>query len=144
MGRVIHTNSPTKQRNQNRRTVAEMLHRLSRKGAIDDEAQDMAAAIVFALIEIDAGVISSAEAWEKRGYWMKAERFTRDWMWAKETAANLDDVLRHEAWDLIPELILTLMPHFNDIEINKYMRKPASWEGSYARLVAAEPIELPY
>ena len=148
---MIHTNSPTKQRNQLRRTIVEMLHRLSRKGGIDiegdafdDEARDMAATIVFALIAISEGVQSSAAAWEKRGYWMKAERFMRDWEWTKEIAANLDDVLRHEAWDLVPELMLQLLPHFNDIQVNKYMRKQATWAGEYARLIAGEPLAPPY
>ena len=144
MGRVIHTNSPTKQRNQLRRTIVEMLHRLSRKGEIDEEAQDMAATIVFALVDIDAGVQGSAEAWEKRGYWMKAERFMRAWHWTKEVSANLDDVLRHEAWDLLPGLMLEIMPHFNDIQVNKYTRKASSWEGAYAKLIASDPLELPY
>ncbi|MGB1250130.1 MAG: hypothetical protein ACPG8W_05810 [Candidatus Promineifilaceae bacterium] len=144
MGRVIHTNSPIKQRNQLRRTIVEMLHRLSHKGKIDEEAHDMAATIVFALVDIDVGVQSSATAWEKRGYWMKAERFMREWEWTKLIAANMDDVLRHEAWDLLPELMLQIMPHFNDIKVSKYMRKAAAWEGAYARLVAAEPLALPY
>ncbi len=144
MGRVIHTNSPTKQRNQLRRTIVEMLHRLSHKGEIDEEAQDMAATIVFALVEINEGVQGSAAAWEKRGYWMKAERFMRDWEWTREIAANLDDVLRYEAWDLLPELLLQLMPHFHDIKVSKYMRKPTTWENGYARLMMIEPLEPPY
>lgn len=144
MGRVINTDSPTKIRNQNMRTVAEMLRHLTTKQAIDAEAKDMAATIVYALTEIASIVQSSAESWEKRDYWIKAERFLRDWAWAKEVAANLDDVLRHEAWDLLPKLLMEIAPHVATINVNKFMRKPIIWQGNYDRLIAAEPLEQPY
>lgn len=121
-----------------------MLRHIVERGAIDETVKDMAATIAFCLVEIDAGVHVTAAAWEKRDYWMKAERFMRDWKWAKESAANLDDVLRHEAWDLLPGLLMELMPRFSDIQINKFTRKPIFWEGNYAKLVASDPIELPY
>ncbi len=144
MSRVINTNNPTKLRNQNRRTIAEMLRHIVERGTIDDAVKDMAATIVTCLVEIDAGVLVTIAAWEKRDYWMKAERFQRDWAWAKESAANMDDVLRHEAWDLLPSLLMELMPRFSDIQINKFTRKPIFWEGNYDKLVASDPIELPY
>lgn len=144
MSRVIHVDNPGKRRNAARRSVAEILRHLSRKGQIDDEAKDMSAALVFLLTEIKATIDESAAAWEKRGYWMKVERFVRDWEWIPELVANLDDVIRHEAWDLLPELLAELSPHFDDIHIKTLTRKPAEWRGSYNRLIAAPPVSAPY
>lgn len=144
MGRVIQTNSTGKGRAHQRRTIAELLRRLGQKSQMDVEARDMAAAIVFALREIDAGIHQSAVAWEKRDYWIKSEQLLREWGWVRESAANLDDVLRHEAWDLLPALLSEIFPRFTDIEVNKYMRGPAAWQGSYDRLLEAEPLPLPF
>ena len=144
MSRVINTNSPSKIRNRNRRTVAELLRRLSQKETIDAEAHDMLATIVFALQEIWEGVEQTAQAWEKRGYWLKSDRFMREWEWTREVAANLDDVLRHEAWDLVPELMPDCFPRFADIQIKTMTRKADTWQGAYARLLAADPIASPY
>ena len=144
MGRIIHTDSPTTVRNRNRRTIAEMLKRLAQKPEIDDEAKDFAATIVFELIAIDEGVLSSAKSWEKRDYWIKAEKFIREWAWAKETAYNLDDVLRHEAWDLLPRLILELYPKFADVKVTKLTRKADVWEGNYMKLILGEAVEPPF
>lgn len=144
MGRVINTNNPTTERNRNRRLIAELLRRLVSKRSVDEEARDMAATIVLALTEIDAGVRQTVSAWEKRDYWMKAERFLRDWGWVRESAANLDDVIRHEAWDLLPGLLLELSPQFADIQINRYTRDQDAWLGNYERLLDGEPLELPY
>jgi hypothetical protein len=144
MSRVINTNNPNKQRNKNRRLIAELLRRMSGKPTIDDEARDMAAAVVLALKEIDDGLNVTMAAWEKRGYWMKAEKFHQEWSWTNEAAANLDDVIRHEAWDLLPNLLLDLFPRFADVQIAKYTRKEDAWEGMYAALMEMEPLELPY
>ena len=89
-------------------------------------------------------VDESAAAWEKRGYWMKVERFVRDFEWIPETAANLDDIIRHNAWDLLPELLADLSPRFDDINIKTMTRKPTEWRGTYARLMAAPPVPSPY
>ncbi len=139
MSRVVNVDNPGKRRNAARRSVAEILRYLSRKGQIDDEALDMSAALVFLLHEIKATIDESAAAWEKRGYWMKVERFVRDWEWIPEVAANIDDVIRHQAWDLLPELLADLSPHFDDIKIKTLTRKPTEWRGFYRKLLTEPP-----
>lgn len=144
MSRVINTDSPGKTRNRCRRTIAELLRRLSRKQEVDAEARDMAAAIVFKLREIEAGVEQTISAWEKRGYWLKAERFLRDWEWVPEAAANVEDVLRNEAWDLLPRVLAELFPRFADIEIKRLTRPGKVWRGKYDELMAEPPGPSPW
>jgi hypothetical protein len=143
MSRVIHVDSPGKRRNQARRSIAEILRALGRKEQIDEEARDMAAMLVFLLREIKETVDESAGAWEKRGYWMKVERFVRDWEWIPELAANIDDVIRHGAWDLLPELLADLSPHFDDIKIKTMTRSPSDWRGAYRKLMAEPATAVP-
>lgn len=111
---------------------------------MDAEAKDMAALLVYLLREIDEGVEQTATAWEKRGYWMKSERFLREWSWLKEAAANVEDVLRHDALDLLPELLADLLPRFADIQLKSLLRKQELWRGAYARLMAEPPGQLPW
>lgn len=144
MSRVINIDNPTKRRNHNRRTIAELLRRLSQKSAIDEDAKDMTAAIVLALQDISAGVEQTALAWEKRDYWMKAERFIRQWEWTVVSAANIEDVVRNDSWDLLPELLADLFPRFADIQIKTMTRKDDSWRGAYSWLVAQPPGKLPW
>jgi len=144
MSRVINIDSPTKRRNYNRRTIAELLRRLSQKPEIDDEAKDFICTIVFALRDISAGVERTALAWEKRDYWLKAERFARQWEWTVESAANIEDVIRNNAWDLLPQLLGELFPRFADIQIKTMTRKADVWRGAYSRLMEEPPSELPW
>jgi hypothetical protein len=139
MGRVIKTDSSGKRRNQLMRTGAEILRRLSQKQQLDDEARDMAAALVFAFREIEEGIDASAAAWEKRDYWMKAEELRRRWGWPGHAADQIQNIIYNDAWHDLPPLIVKLLPNFNDIKITKMTRSESDWEGSYARLMSAKP-----
>jgi hypothetical protein len=144
MSRVINIDNPSKRRNHNRRTIAELLRRLSQKSKMDGDAKDMIATIVFSLRDISAGVEQTALAWEKRDYWMKAERFVRQWEWTIESAANIEDVIRNEAWDLLPELLADLFPRFADIQIKTMTRKADTWRGAYNKMMTQPPGESPW
>lgn len=144
MSRVINTNSPIVARNQCRRTIAELMRRIGQKPQVDGETKDMAATIVYMLREIGEGAEQTAVAWEKRGYWLKSERFLRDWAWTKEASANFEDVIRHEAWDLLGDLMADLFPRFTDIELKNMTRPAATWQGAYQKLMAEPPGPTPW
>lgn len=144
MSRIININNPAKVRNRNQRTIAEILRRLGTKSEVDAEVKDMTATLVFLLREIYAGVDGSVKAWEKRGYWMKADRFLREWEWTAEMAANFEDIIRNDAWDLLPRLLADLLPRSSGVQI-KTMTRPASvWTGAYEKLMAEPPGERPW
>ncbi len=135
MSRVINTESPGKKRNHMMRTGAELIRHLSMKTVIDEEAKDMAALLVFCLRDIDDGIDETVRAWEKRDYWIKAEKFRERWAWAGKAADRLEDAIRQETWTRIPELMIELLPRFSDIKIAKFTRSAKTWSGAYERLI---------
>ncbi len=139
MGRVINTDSPGKRRNQLMRTCAELLRRLSQKADVDAESKDMLATVVFSLRAIDEGIEESAQAWEKRDYWMKAEEFRERWRWAGLFADSLAALIFEERWADLPPTMLQLLPHFADIKVNKYTRSETLWQGAYQKLMQEHP-----
>ena len=50
-------------------------------------------------------------------------------------AANLEQMLRTDAWDQLPAQLASLFGHFSDITINKFTRNADSWEGAYDKLM---------
>ena len=136
MSRIINTNSPGKERNQMMRTAAEMIRRLSQKAEVDDETRDITALLVLCLKRIDEGIDSSTQAWEKRDYWVKAERFRSRWAWAGKNATILEAIIRNENWEAMPEVLVTLLPYFDEIKVVKFTRKPSMWQGAYSRLIS--------
>ena len=118
------------------RTAAELLRHLSQKQALDDEAKDMAAALVFCLRDIDDGIEASADAWEKRDYWIKAEQLRQRWAWTGTAAGRLEMMIRTGTWEAMPEILAALFEHFSDIKITKFTRKSSAWDGAYEQLLA--------
>lgn len=142
MGRVINTNNPGKRRNHSMRTIAEILRHLGQhSGEVDSQVRDMVAAIVLCLRDIDSTVIESIEAWEKRGYWQKADKFQVEWMWAAGMSKQVEALVRGEKWDELPQVMLKLYPRFADIEVNKLMRSESDWLGAYDELLASKSDE---
>ena len=135
MSRVITIDGPGTVRNRHRRTIAEALRRLSQKPQLDDEAKDLAALIVFSLHGMADTVDRTTDAWEKRDYFLKAERFREQWRWLEPTADELSGVIHEGQWDQLPSALAGLMPHFADIRIKQMTRKPTLWQGAYERFM---------
>jgi hypothetical protein len=143
MSRVINLADPGKRRNHERRTIAEVLRHLMLKRALDQEAKDMAATLVFCLREIAETVNVSVAAWEKRNYYLKADRFCREWEWVLPTAVRLQELIAHERWEHLPPVLAQLAPHFADIRITKMTRDPSAWQYGHSRLLAGERTAYP-
>lgn len=138
---IINTDSTGKQRNQQMRTGAEILRRLTQKSEIDDDVKDMVAALVYALREIAEGIDSSAAAWEKRDYWMKADELRMRWDWTAGMADQLAALVYEERWNDLPTMMVKLFPYFNDIKITKMTRKEDAWQGAHMRLLREKPTK---
>ncbi len=136
MSRLINGTNPGTERNQLRRTIAEALRRLLTKSKVDDEAKDLVALIVYSLRGIAAGIDQSASAWEKRDYFVKADKFRMEWAWAEKYANKLEVMLRGEMWGDLPIALAELAPKFSDITITKYVRTEALWQGRFRQLMA--------
>lgn len=135
MSRVISTQSPGKIRHQHRRTIAEALRRLSQKPAMDDEAKDLAAIIIFSLHGIADTVEQTIMAWENRDYWMKAERFREEWRWVQPLTDELSAAVYNGRWEDLPSLLGQLMTQFGDIKVKKMTRSPKLWRGAYEKFM---------
>lgn len=135
MSRIIHTETPGKARHHYRRSIAEMLRRLGQKDRIDDEAKDQAALIVLCLQGMADTVDRTIRAWEKRDYWMKAERFRQQWTWLDPMADRLSALIYQERWSELPLLLAKLAPHFGDVTVKRMTRSADVWEGAYRRLM---------
>jgi len=135
MGRVVNVNNPTSVRNQQMRTAAELLRHLSQKTDLDADARDMAAQVVFCLRAIEEGIDSSAAAWEKRDYWVKAEQLRQRWAWASTYAGRLETIIRQDQWDRLPQVLVEIFPHFAEIKVTRLTREADTWNGAYQKLL---------
>ncbi len=136
MTRIINPHSAGKARNRLSRQVALSLRELAKRPTIDQETRDLLAFVVLALEDIAAGIDESVAAWEKRGYWVKADRFRLEWEWAGQTAARLRAALQAEDWDAIPMLLAEVGQRFAGIKISPNHRMGRPWQGAYRHFSA--------
>jgi hypothetical protein len=138
MSRITHVDgTPTQQRNAIRRSIAEILRRMMEKKAIDDETKDMLAFIVVGLRGMNDSIDSSATAWEKRDYYIKADQLRREWLWLPDTADRLEAILRSNDWATAPIELAGLAARFSDVKVATFTKSPALWQGAYKKLLAA-------
>ena len=135
MSRIISTEGPGKVRHQHRRTIAEGMRRLSQKKRLDEDAQDLAAIIVFSLLAMADTVDRTIDAWEKRDYYLKAERFREQWRWLEPATDELSTLIYEGQWQELPAVLARMTPHFADIRVKKLTRSPRLWQGAYARFM---------
>ena len=137
MSRVINPDSAGKQRSQLARGVALAVRELARQTEPGTEARDLAAFIVVALQAIADGIDASVAAWEKRGYWVKADKFRMEWGWAGPMSEKMQTAVLTEDWGSIATLSAQIAQKLSKIQISDHHRLGKPWSNAFARLKAS-------
>lgn len=138
MARIISTGeTPAKKRHAHMRSCAEVLRLLAQRPRFDGEAKDMAAFLVFNLRGIYDTIEESAKAWDERNYWKKAENLREKWRWSRKAAGDLEKLIRKGRWSDVPELLVTLVPHFGGVTVTSITRDSDWWCGALRALEKA-------
>ncbi len=138
MARLIKTETPAKKRHEQMRSSAEVLRMLAQKAAFDDEAKDMCAFLVFTLRGIYKTIDESAQAWDERNYWKKAEKLRHDWRWSRIAADELEKMIIASNWSAVPEYLISLVPHFSSISVTTVTRDSDWWCGALKALKGSQ------
>lgn len=133
MSRVINPESAGKLRNNLTRAVVLAIRELMKQPEPNAESHDLAAFIVLALEEIAGTIDVSVQAWEKRDYWVKADRFRMDWNWSGTLARELRSALQDENWGRIAEIAARVAQKLGKITIPQRNRIGTPWIGAYQK-----------
>ena len=136
MSRVINPDSAGKQRAKLSKAIVLALRELARQTDTGAETRDLAAFIAVALGAIAQGIDSSVAAWEKRGYWVKADKFRMEWAWAESVSTKLLSAIASDDWATIAMLSAQIGQKMGKIQISENHRLGKPWAGAYARLNA--------
>ncbi len=134
LSRVINPESAGKDRTRLSKAIVVAMRELARQSAPGPESRDLAAFIALALRTISEGIDASVAAWEKRGYWVKADRFRMEWMWAGQTAEKMRKALLADDWAAIAMLLPQIASRLNKVEVGTNHRLGTPWVGSWNAL----------
>ena len=134
MSRVINPDSVGKERTRLTKSIVLCIRELAKQSDVTAETKDQAAYIALALQAIADGIDVSVAAWEKRDYWVKADKFRMEWMWAGQTAAKMKDAVLTDDWATIAMLMPQIAQRFNKIEVSDNHRLGKPWTSAYQLL----------
>jgi hypothetical protein len=138
MGRVINPDSAGKDRTRLCRAIVVTLREVAVRADISGDSRDMAAFIALGLEQIAAGIDTSVAAWEKRGYWVKADRFRMEWAWAGSLGPHLREALLADDWGSTASIMAEIAQRLSKVKVPAGHRMGKPWGGSYEALVRTE------
>ncbi|MCE9647564.1 MAG: hypothetical protein K8S20_16340 [Chloroflexi bacterium] len=134
MSRVINPDSVGKERTRLTKSIVLCIRELAKQTNVTPEAKDLAAYIALALQAISDGIDTSVAAWEKRDYWVKADKFRMEWLWAGQLAAKMKTAVLTDDWAVIAMLMPQIAAKFGKTEVSDNHRLGKPWVGAYTLL----------
>jgi hypothetical protein len=138
LGRLINTEGAGKERNRLSRSVVLALRELMKQTEPDDKSKDLAAFIALALLKINDTVESSVAAWEKKGYWVKADRYRMEWSWAERYGTQMKKAIFTEDWASVAISSAQIAQKLMSVEVPARNRLGTPWDGAWQILVRTE------
>jgi len=102
-----------------------------KQGEANDTTYDLIAYISLSLAEIGRTIDTSVEAWEKRGYWVKADKFRLEWEWADLYAQKLREALLVQDWAVVAATAAKTAQKFSKVTVPERNRLGTPWVGAW-------------
>ncbi len=134
MSRVINPNSAGKERARLSKAIVLAIRELMQQPEPNQYSRDLAAFIVLSLESIARGVESTAQAWEKRDYWVKADRFRMEWAWAGRIAGQMRAALLADDWPQVASLAIQVGEKLKNVRVSPRHRMGKPWLGAWEAL----------
>ena len=134
MSRLINSESAGKDRTRLTKIVVIAIRELLRQKEPSDLSRDLIACILMSLDGIYETVDASVEAWEKRGYWLKADRFRMDWQWTKLLADQMRPLVFAENYGELIPLMVQVLQALDSVKVSENHRLGTPWTGAWAQI----------
>jgi hypothetical protein len=134
LSRIINPESVGKERTQLIRAVVLALRELMHQTDTDERTRDLAAFLAIALDSIHQTIDVSVSAWEKRGYWIKADRFRMDWAWTEKYSQELKKAVLVDDWARVAMAAGQIAERLKDVKVPQRNRIGTPWDGAWERL----------
>jgi len=134
LGRVINPETAGKERTQLTRAVTLALRELMRQTEANGATRDLAAFIAITLETVAGTIDPSVAAWEKRGYWVKADHFRMEWLWTGQIAHSMRQAVLQDEWGTVARLSVQIAQKLSTVKLPQRHRLGTPWVGAYERL----------
>lgn len=134
LGRVINPDGVGKERTRLTRATVLAIRELMRQEDTDETTRDLAAFVALTLDAIYETIDVSVAAWEKRGYWVKADRFRMDWMWTDRLGRTLRTAVLEGDWPTVALTAAQVAEKLGHVKVPKRHGLGTPWVGAWEKL----------
>ncbi len=131
MSRIINLENAGKERTRLLRCIILAIRELGQQSDVNDTTRDLVAFVGTTLLQINQLIDLSVAAWEKRGYWLKADRFRMEWIWTADTGQKINESLKNEDWAKIAVLIGKTAEKLKEVKVPQNHKLGTPWEGAW-------------
>jgi hypothetical protein len=137
LSRLIKTGSAGKDRILLEKGIVIAIRELTRQTGMSETTRDLLAYIALSLISIGETIDESVAAWEKRGYWVKSDRYRMEWSWAGSLGNEMIKAIVSEDWGEAASLVGVITQKLSSVKVSQRNRLGNPWQGAYKKLVNA-------
>ena len=130
----INKETTGKERNQLIRNILLAIRELNQSNEVNTNTKDLIAYIALNLKEIYRGIDMTVQAWEKRDYWVKADKYRMEWMWTDSTSAKITKALLAENYVDVISALPKILEKFQETKLPKSAKLPDDYVGSFEKL----------
>jgi len=134
VGRVINPDSVGKERTRLVKSVVLALRELMKQSQVDDQTRDLTAFIAMALEAIAGTIDVTVGAWEKRGYWIKADRFRLEWIWSEQLGQKMKKAVLEADWAAVALTAGQVTQKLKDVEVPQRNTLGKPWVGAWVSI----------
>jgi hypothetical protein len=134
LGRVINPEGAGKDRTRLNRAVVLALRELMRQTEPGQTSRDLAAFISLALNEVFQTIDITVSAWEKKGYWVKADRFRMEWEWTSRLGEKMRGAVLVDDWAMVAVLSAQIGQKLMGVKLPVRHNLGIPWIGAWDKI----------
>ncbi|OGT27279.1 MAG: hypothetical protein A2Z17_00985, partial [Gammaproteobacteria bacterium RBG_16_66_13] len=133
MSRVIRIQAAHRGRQQVLQAMALALRAAASSQAGSADERDILAFLEACLAEVSRSADETATAWEKRSYWLKADRFRQDWLWTDTIGKCLRQALTAADFERARGCGMELAMHLRQVRAPTSRAQSRPWAGAWEK-----------
>ena len=134
MAFISTTETAGKERNKLCKEIVITVRELLKPNITEADIKDMTAFVALSLLRIHETIDLSVEAWEKRDYWIKAERFRQEWDWTKAMGLKIKQAAANNDLPVLAITTADLAQKLSSIKVSEKHRLGTPWAGAFTKL----------
>lgn len=135
MSRVYRTHSLSSERDKLLKLIVYSISKIPEENEGSDRYKDLTAFIALTSKAVIDSIDTTIKAWEKRGYWIKADKFRDKWSWIYLFFDSLKEIILHEDWHQLSGLFNSIQIYLSDVTVPKRPSFDKPWIGSYHKFI---------